>query len=64
MNVSTCLVLLVVVGVAYLAAYSIYKDKKAGKSSCGAGCSHCHGHSMCENPKALFDQIKKEQFSK
>ena len=44
--------------------FGIYKDKKRGKSSCGGSCSHCGSHSMCENPKAFFDQIKKEQFSK
>lgn len=47
-----------------LACRSIYKDKKSGKSSCGGSCGHCGSHSMCENPKAFFDQIKKEQFSK
>jgi hypothetical protein len=64
MNLSTFIVLLVVIAIAYLAARSIYRDKKQGKSSCGANCGHCGSHSMCENPKALFDQIKKEQFSK
>ena len=55
MNLSTFLVLLVVCGCAGLACRSIYKDKKSGKSSCGGSCGH---------PKAFFDQIKKEQFSK
>ena len=32
--------------------------------ACGGSCGHCGSHSMCENPKAFFDQIKKEQFSK
>ena len=61
MNLSTFLVLLVVCACAGLACRSIYKDKKSGKSSCGGGCSHCGSHSMCENPKAFFDQIKKEE---
>lgn len=64
MNLSTFLVLLVVCACAGLACLSIYKDKKSGKSSCGGSCGHCGSHSMCENPKAFFDQIKKEQFSK
>ena len=59
MNLSTFLVLLVVCGCAGLACRSIYKDKKNGKSSCGGSCGHCGSHSMCENPKAFFDQIKK-----
>lgn len=64
MNLSTFLVLLVVIGCVSLAIRSIYKDKKSGKSSCGGSCGHCGSHTMCENPKALFDQIRKEQFSK
>lgn len=59
MNLSTFLVLLVVCTCAGLACRSIYKDKKSGKSSCGGSCGHCGSHSMCENPKAFFDQIKK-----
>ena len=62
MNLSTFLVLLVVCACAGLACRSIYKDKKSGKSSCGGSCGHCGSHSMCENPKAFFDEIKKEQF--
>ena len=58
MNLSTFLVLLVVCACAGLACRSIYKDKKSGKSSCGGSCGHCGSHSMCENPKAFFDQIK------
>lgn len=64
MNLSTFLVLLVVCACASLAIRSIYKDKKSGRSSCGGSCGHCENHAMCENPKAFFDKIKKEQFSK
>lgn len=64
MNLSTFLVLLVVCLCAGLAIRSIYKEKKMGKSSCGGSCGHCGNNGMCQDPKAFFDQIKKEQFSK
>lgn len=34
---------IVVIAIAALAGRSIYKDKKASKSSCGGGCSGCGG---------------------
>lgn len=37
------IVFLVLVLIVFLAARSIYKDKKAGKGSCGGNCSQCHG---------------------
>lgn len=64
MNLSTFLVLLVVIGIVALAIRTIIKDKKAGKSSCGGSCGHCGSNAMCQNPKAFFGQIRKEQFSK
>ncbi len=39
----TAVVGAVVVLIAGLACRSIYKDKKAGKSSCGCDCSKCKG---------------------
>ena len=64
MNLSTFLVLLVVCACAGLACRSIYKDKKRGPPRRGGRRGPRGSHSMCENPKAFFDQIKKEQFSK
>lgn len=37
------LVLALVVLAVALAARSLWKDHKAGKSSCGGDCSHCKG---------------------
>ena len=60
----TAIVGLILLCVVIAIIKSMIKDKKNGKSSCGGSCGHCGSHSMCENPKAFFDQIKKEQFSK
>ena len=46
-NFGTFMVLALVVFVAYLAARSLIKNKKARKSSCGCGCSHCAMSGMC-----------------
>lgn len=63
MNLSTLIVLAVVIAIVYLATHSIYKDKKAGRSLCGGNCGHCGCGSSCENPKQFFDKIREEQFS-
>ncbi len=39
----TFIVLLVLAVIVAGAIYSMYRDKKNGKSSCGAGCSSCAG---------------------
>ena len=49
MNLSTFLILLVVVAVVGLIIWGMVKDKRAGKSSCGGDCSHCGG--VCHMPK-------------
>lgn len=49
MNLSTFLILLVVVAVVGLIIWGMVKDKRAGKSSCGGDCSHCG--SACRAPK-------------
>ena len=49
MNLSTFLILLVVVVVVGLIIWGMVKDKRAGKSSCGGDCSHCG--SVCHMPK-------------
>lgn len=40
----TVIVGIIVLAVAGGAAYSLYRDKKSGKSKCGGDCSHCGGH--------------------
>ncbi|MEI3199241.1 MAG: FeoB-associated Cys-rich membrane protein [Lachnospiraceae bacterium] len=47
----TIIVLLVLVLIVFLAARSIYRDKKSGKGSCGGNCSACHGGCSCSVPE-------------
>lgn len=50
--IATAITLLIVALIVFLAVYSIVKDKKAGKSSCGCACSHCPNAEFChkKNP--------------
>lgn len=64
MNFSTFVVLLCVCFICFLAARSIYRDKKAGKSLCGGNCGDCGHGCACGKSDELFDKIRKEQFSK
>lgn len=50
-NISTIIVGAIVLGVVILAIRSMNKDKKAGKNSCGCGCSGCPNSSMCHGTK-------------
>ena len=50
-NWGTILVLLIVAAVVFLAVRSLVKDKKAGRSSCGAGCAHCAMQGKCHRKK-------------
>lgn len=45
MNLSTVVILVIVIGIAALAVRSIYKQKKSGGccGGCGGNCSACHG---------------------
>ena len=47
MNFSTILVLLVICGIIALVIRSMVKNKKAGKSTCGCGCSACAMSEVC-----------------
>ncbi len=40
-NLSTIIISLVLVGILALIVVGMYKDKKAGKSSCGGDCQNC-----------------------
>lgn len=62
MNLSTVIVLLIVVAVASLAVYTIINDKKKGKSTCGGNCGNCGSNSMCHDPKAFFKNIQEQEF--
>lgn len=63
MNLSTALVLVVVIGIVFLAMRSIINDKKNGKSSCGGDCGGC-GNPLCHSPNTLFEEFKKQELHK
>lgn len=46
-NWGTILVLCAVLAGAALAARRVYRDKKAGRSGCGGGCSGCPSRGSC-----------------
>ena len=46
-NIGTILISLVLLAVVALIIRSMMRDKKQGKSSCGAGCAHCAMHGQC-----------------
>lgn len=45
--ISTVIIGLVVLGIIALAVRQIYKDRKAGKLSCGCKCANCPNSSLC-----------------
>ncbi len=47
----TAIVLVIVLAVIGLAARSVIKDKKKGKSSCGCDCKHCAMSAKCRGGK-------------
>ncbi len=50
-NLGTIIVFILVVCIVALIIYSMRKDKKQGKKSCGCGCSGCPGSSFCHPEK-------------
>ena len=46
-NWGTILTIVVLAAVVALIVRYMIKNKKAGKSSCGAGCAHCAMHGEC-----------------
>ena len=46
-NIGTIIVLVAVAFVSGFAVYSMLKDKKSGKSSCGCSCSDCPMSGKC-----------------
>lgn len=61
MNLSTFIVLSVLILIVGFAMRSIIKDKKSGKSSCGGDCGGCGSHSLCQNSESLFKEYKKQE---
>ena len=46
-NLGTIIISLVLLAVVIAIARYLIRQKKAGKSSCGAGCAHCAMHGSC-----------------
>ena len=64
MNLSTFLVLLVLVAIVGSIVLKMYKDKKAGKLSCGGDCGSCGHGSLCETSSHLYDIYKDDNKNK
>ncbi len=50
-NWGTILVLAIVLATVAMVARRMYKDKKAGRSGCGCGCSGCPSKGTCRLKK-------------
>ena len=61
MNLSTLLVLCVLILIISFSVRTIIKDKKSGKSSCGGDCGACGSHSLCHDSKSLFEEYRKQE---
>lgn len=61
MNLSTFLVLCVLILMVLLCVRTIIKDRKSGKSSCGGDCGACGSHSLCHNSQSVFEEYKKHE---
>jgi len=46
-NLANILIIGAVLGIVTLVVVSMIRDKRAGKSSCGCGCSHCAMAGKC-----------------
>ena len=46
-NLSTILITLVLIAIVVLIIRSLIRQKKQGKSTCGAGCAHCAMQVQC-----------------
>ena len=60
MNLSTLLVLCVLILIISFSVRTIIKDKKSGKSS-GGDCGACGSHSLCHDSKSLFEEYRKQE---
>lgn len=48
-DMATVIVLLILAAIIGLAVWSIVKDKRSGKSTCGNNCAHCASAGMCHS---------------
>ncbi len=52
-NLSTILICIVLIAIVVSISVYIVRQKRQGKSSCGAGCAHCAMHGQCHSaPKS------------
>ena len=49
-NLGTILISAALLVVVFLIIRYLLRQKKTGKSSCGAGCAHCAMHGQCHSP--------------
>ena len=59
----TIVVGLILAVIVALIIIQLVKDKKAGRSTCGAGCAHCAMHGSChskEGADAMADEISRK----
>ena len=59
----TIVVGLILAVIVALIIIQLVKDKKAGRSTCGAGCAHCAMHGSChskEGAEAMADEISRK----
>ncbi len=50
-NLGTILISAVLLAIVILIVVYLLRQKKAGKSSCGAGCAHCAMHGQCHGKR-------------
>ncbi len=53
-NLSTILISIALLAIVVLIIRGLVRQKKQGKSSCGAGCAHCAMHGQCHHSQPLF----------
>ena len=50
-NLATIIVLILVAAAVIFAIFTMIKNKKNGKTSCGCGCSGCPNSALCHQKK-------------
>ncbi len=48
-NLSTILICIVLIAIVVSISIYLVRQKKQGRSSCGAGCAHCAMHGECHS---------------
>lgn len=51
-NLATILICALLIVIVFLIIRYLLRQKKAGRSSCGAGCAHCAMHGECHGTHA------------